>query len=439
MAGKSDASGSDPDALHRFIAYSGYPAGEPRLLPPVHVRFDFMVVGVRWTEETIARTLPPELHPAPGNAGLAYTFVTRGPAPQNQSTACFLAIEVEGFTSPDGSSAHHVVGGYYSGPIGRMMRHEMNANFGDGLSQISSVGDVLVGTGGGADGPAMRIALRPTQPVRGDAQGIHSFIGTDPHGGGLAIYPVAFTGQIGNAEPLACEILPGATATMRAMQPAELLWGLWAPGLDITYGEARPIADVEANRRDMTRTLLIEIVAQLGRPALLVSRGAHVLLKSRAVTEMEAAGAFRAAEVLRFHRASDQAALCSLIESAIDGRLDLAPIAIDGPDHRPLLVQALPVPAAVAGQPAALVLLTDPAAPPMIAPHRALQLLGLTPGEARIAALIGAGLTPRMAAEQLGITLNTVRSTLKLVFDKLGIARQSQLATLVARLGTSVQ
>ena len=34
----------------------------------------------------------------------------------------------------------------------------------------------------------------------------------------------------------------------------------------------------------------------------------------------------------------------------------------------------------------------------------------------------------------VGVTYNTVRSSLKLVFDKLGISRQSELARIVARL-----
>jgi DNA-binding CsgD family transcriptional regulator len=64
----------------------------------------------------------------------------------------------------------------------------------------------------------------------------------------------------------------------------------------------------------------------------------------------------------------------------------------------------------------------------------ALELLGLTPAEARIAALVGGGESPREAADALGVTYNTVRSSLKLVFDKLGVGRQSELARVVARL-----
>jgi DNA-binding CsgD family transcriptional regulator len=58
-------------------------------------------------------------------------------------------------------------------------------------------------------------------------------------------------------------------------------------------------------------------------------------------------------------------------------------------------------------------------------------LFDLTPAEARIAALIGSGLPPRSAAERLGITEETARTTLKHVFAKVGVSRQSELAALL--------
>jgi DNA-binding CsgD family transcriptional regulator len=74
--------------------------------------------------------------------------------------------------------------------------------------------------------------------------------------------------------------------------------------------------------------------------------------------------------------------------------------------------------------------------PPTLAttPLDALVVLGLTPAEARIALTIGRGRSPRDAAETLGVSLNTVRSTLKTIFGKLAINRQSELARIVTRL-----
>jgi DNA-binding CsgD family transcriptional regulator len=62
------------------------------------------------------------------------------------------------------------------------------------------------------------------------------------------------------------------------------------------------------------------------------------------------------------------------------------------------------------------------------------DLLGLTLGEARVAALVGSGAAPRETAERLGITEETARTTLKRVFSKVGVSRQSELATLLTKL-----
>ncbi len=62
------------------------------------------------------------------------------------------------------------------------------------------------------------------------------------------------------------------------------------------------------------------------------------------------------------------------------------------------------------------------------------DLLGLTLGEARIAAMVGAGFSPRDAAVRLGIKEDTARTVLKKVFLKTGISRQGELVALLSRL-----
>lgn len=62
------------------------------------------------------------------------------------------------------------------------------------------------------------------------------------------------------------------------------------------------------------------------------------------------------------------------------------------------------------------------------------DVFGITLGEARVAALIGSGLPPRDAAQRLGISEETARTVLKRVFAKIGVSRQSELATLLAKL-----
>ncbi len=62
------------------------------------------------------------------------------------------------------------------------------------------------------------------------------------------------------------------------------------------------------------------------------------------------------------------------------------------------------------------------------------DLLGLTLSEARIAALIGAGLTPRGVSSRLDITEQSARTVLKRVFQKTGISRQADLMHLLSRV-----
>lgn len=62
------------------------------------------------------------------------------------------------------------------------------------------------------------------------------------------------------------------------------------------------------------------------------------------------------------------------------------------------------------------------------------DLLNVTTGEARVAALVASGPAPREAAQRLGISVETARTTLKRVVAKVGVSRQSELAALLARL-----
>jgi len=87
------------------------------------------------------------------------------------------------------------------------------------------------------------------------------------------------------------------------------------------------------------------------------------------------------------------------------------------------------------GNRAALILINEPEQKGAPGLRKALeQAFGLTPAEARTAALVGSGLAPQDVAGQLGITVGTVRCELKNIFEKLAISRQSELAALVVRL-----
>lgn len=82
-----------------------------------------------------------------------------------------------------------------------------------------------------------------------------------------------------------------------------------------------------------------------------------------------------------------------------------------------------------------LLLVHDLAAEPAGSVARELQGMGLTRAQARVAELVGSGLSVKQAADELGIVEGTARTQLKAAFARLGVARQSELAVLVTRLG----
>lgn len=111
-----------------------------------------------------------------------------------------------------------------------------------------------------------------------------------------------------------------------------------------------------------------------------------------------------------------------------------------GSASRPLVVYVLQTPSAstesnlyLAGA-KIIVLAVDQQASGPADPAQVRDLLGLTLGEARIASLVGSGLSPRDAARQLGIAEGTVRVSLRRIYAKVSISRQSELAVMLTKL-----
>jgi DNA-binding CsgD family transcriptional regulator/PAS domain-containing protein len=133
------------------------------------------------------------------------------------------------------------------------------------------------------------------------------------------------------------------------------------------------------------------------------------------------------------------------IENVLRGQADFAhrprPLLVDREEStRPLVLYVLPVKRLdpIFGDflthTRALILAIDPQTnePPDATVVR--DVLNLTLGEARVAALVGFGLSPRDAAARLGIAEESARTTLKRVFSKVGVSRQTELSALLGRL-----
>ena len=85
-----------------------------------------------------------------------------------------------------------------------------------------------------------------------------------------------------------------------------------------------------------------------------------------------------------------------------------------------------------------LVFISDPDHKIAINRERLQQIYGLTPAEARLAALLAEGGHLKTAAGQLGITFETARTHLKRIFSKTAVATQADLVRLLLTLTTQI-
>jgi len=133
----------------------------------------------------------------------------------------------------------------------------------------------------------------------------------------------------------------------------------------------------------------------------------------------------------------NRAAFGKAIEEAATGRgRPLCRIEVERPtpDKAPYRLLLMPVPAA-AGlyQPTAAVLIIDTEARPELDHEVLSELFFLTPAEARVTAKLGVGRSADEIAEEIGVSLETVRTHIRRVLSKTGTGRQGELISLVLR------
>lgn len=188
---------------------------------------------------------------------------------------------------------------------------------------------------------------------------------------------------------------------------------------------------------------LAEALERLDCGALVVDRALTVLLANAAAGALTGDGLSLSQRKLQASHRQDQGALDRLLQSAIvsaPSATNLEAVALRRPSgRRPLIVQAIPLArhsaesAFLLGA-AAIVIVIDPERQRRGDTTDALRLFGLTPAQARLASLIGEGHSRADAAEALAVSQSTVNDTVKQIYSKLGISRQSELVRLVARL-----
>ncbi|HEX4297151.1 MAG TPA: LuxR C-terminal-related transcriptional regulator, partial [Devosia sp.] len=402
--------------------------------PPYHLRgVDMIYLMARFDPAAIAPLVPEGLTPSGTGWGTIAAYVVNqgwGIAPY---TGFFICAELAGADSPDGSPGQYMHSGLYSAVGGRVMREVYNSNFREGWTRLSRTGDAVVAEVGMGERPLATIRARVAGPALAQT-GFSRYLGRQPGGSGFTSYTVAFAAEMAPVEDQAVEFLPAAAEALGVMQPLEFTWTIATHDMAMTFSPPRLLGDApETLAEDARGAGLVRLFSSMGRPAAMVETSGRV------VTLNLAAEALVRERRLPLAGGTLDAALRPLLARAAQGGVEAVsePMALDNREGSlPLIARAMPLDPSAAGPGRLLVLFDDPIGAAAHDPVPALQLLGLTPAEARIASMVGAGLSPREAASKLDNSEGTVRTALSRIYDKLDIGRQGELARIVTRLGT---
>jgi DNA-binding CsgD family transcriptional regulator len=202
-------------------------------------------------------------------------------------------------------------------------------------------------------------------------------------------------------------------------------------------GEVAVRVGIESTRR------IADSLGVSGHPIALIGRDGRVLHMNAQFERLVADGVqVKGGRLGSWHDAAGRA-LAAAVHKALqyDGTLRDPFCAVVLPrrdGRRPLVARIVPVVGRahdILHLAAAVVTLADLDAASSGLPEQLLvRAFDLTPAEARLAAEIGAGRSLPAIAREAGISHETLRSRLKVVFDKTRTARQTDLALLVAKV-----
>lgn len=250
------------------------------------------------------------------------------------------------------------------------------------------------------------------------------------------------------------------------LRPNQLGWGAGTiipvptgDTLAITVEGSRPVqreavAVLDALRPHLARSALlsarlgleqarstVDALQKIGLPAAVLSHSHHLLAANLLLEQFGRQIRFLARDRIEFRNARANAlfedAFAQLERGAESTSVWSIPIPAED-DLHPTIIHLLPVRRSARDlfTGAAGILVVTPV---MISGSSSYVdlldgLFDLTPAESRLAALIASGLGPRDAAAKLGISEATARSALKIVFSKVGVTRQNELAALLSTL-----
>lgn len=377
--------------------------------PPFSASFrDYLIVGLSWERRALRHLVPEELDLSDPVTG----FIATGRAVSGWGVRPFsnfyLAIAVEGLSSPDGTPGHFRPVNLYSPHAARIFRHHYNVLMDDAAHLHQQEGDLHQAEirGGGLH---VRIAARAAAVPPAPTTGVHHYLGRDAMGE-ITSFHTSFTADFAPVEVEALEIGgPGADR----LPMGRVQWATHFPRLDVTIGEPRgsPFAAVAGVPGAAQLTVLL---SRIGLAAACLGEQGQVLsanAAARAVLRQ------LGPEVLMRLARADRPLALDRVQTGL-----------------PMIAQAMALDPSLLNQPASLVLFREPAGAGRGNAAAVLELLGLTPAEARIASAMSGGGTTATVATALGLAHSTVRSTLQVIYQKLGVRRQSELAQILVRL-----
>ena len=172
---------------------------------------------------------------------------------------------------------------------------------------------------------------------------------------------------------------------------------------------------------------------------LLDSSGKILAMNRRAEQSLNGCVRVDKGRIVARDRDSDanlQRLIASTIKS-VQGGYDNTAARIVRPTGKPLVAFVMPILGVQnygLKTPSALVVFIDPNESQNTSDAILIAGYGLSRAEARVASIFGKGLSLGETADRIGIQYETARSHLKIIFHKMGIHRQAELAAILARI-----
>ncbi len=406
--------------------------------PPYHVRHGQLLYFLcEFDPKVLQGLLPPELTVAPTNTGMFCLYSAPDGRGLTPYSAWFAGVNVLGHDSPDGNFATYIFTGCFSDKAGEVFPSIYNDRIRTGWTRQTWTGAFASGEAGSGREPTVRMAARILPGTGRSIFGLNHYLGHHPQGG-LVFYSVAISCQAIDVEPTTLEILEGAPENLQRFRPkAYVNTFAWAD-CSLTFSPPRLVTEApELAEADARRVSLLDALSRMGRAAVVVGRNGEVLLLNRQAEELLPRTMAEIGKPFRAGRASENNLLSKLTAHALaagdSSAREAVALSRDGQENA-LIVQAMRIEHDLTREPAVLLLFTDPMRDEKGQPTAGFQLLGLTPGEARVAAFVGGGHSVRETAQEFSIAESTVRSVLKVAYQKLRIGKQSELAKIAARL-----